>query len=275
MAAAGRAALSDSGVAPVVRGLYGYASVSEYVAPNELYAVHHALELPADVPVFPLDDPFTAFITSLSLARREAQVSAGSSLVICGARWSQNVDYEEGVGLSVGDGAGAAVIGSQPTGAQSLELLGHVVHTEGNYYGAMRLAPRLGSEPSRQTCREADGHPMFYMSDEMRQAFVQWGAKVPAQKALELLQQERVDPAEVSLICHQASRLLIDHWKQQIQPGDALDTLESFGNMTHATLPVTLSARLADLKTPYVLLLGLGLGFHCAACLLKLTNPNS
>jgi 3-oxoacyl-[acyl-carrier-protein] synthase-3 len=271
MADAARQALSHSAVDPRELGaLLGYASVSEYTAPNELYAVHKFLALPSGVPVIAVDDPFTAFINCLRLAELEAEVSGKSSLVACGARWSSSVDYRDGVSTSIGDGAGAAVVGLHPSERLGLEIVGHSIHTDSGLYGAMRLTSRAGDVPVCQISENADGRPMFHMSLEMRDVFLNWGVNVPAERALELLDVHRVPSSKVSLMGHQASRRLVEGWENKIRPAKTVDTLETFGNMTLASLPVSLSARYSEVETPYVLMVGLGLGFHTAACLLRL-----
>lgn len=276
MADAARQALSHSAVDPAELGaLLGYASVSEYTAPNELYAVHKFLTLPSRVPVIAVDDPFTAFINCLRLAELEAEVSGRNSLVACGARWSSSVDYRDGVSTSIGDGAGAAVVGLNPSEQLGLEIVGHSVHVDSELYGTMRLTSRAGDVPVRQISENADGRPMFHMSSEVRDVFLNWGVNVPAEQALKLLDVHRVPSSQVSLMGHQASRLLVEGWEQKIRPAKTVDTLETFGNMTLASLPVSLSARYAEVETPYVLMVGLGLGFHTAACLLRLRQAAS
>jgi 3-oxoacyl-[acyl-carrier-protein] synthase-3 len=270
MADAGRQALKGSAIDPGELGaLLGYASVSEYTAPNELYAVHKALELPSRVPVIAVDDPFTAFIVCLRLAELEAEVSGRASLIACGARWSSSVDHRDGVSTSIGDGAGAAVVGLHPSEQLGLEIVGHAIHTDSGLYGAMRLTSRAGDVPVPQISEDANGRPMFHMSSEMREVFLNWGVNVPAEQALRLLSVHQVPSSQVSLMGHQASRLLVEGWEKKIGPAKTVDTLETFGNMTLASLPVSLSARYGEVETPYVLMVGLGLGFHTAACLLR------
>ena len=276
MAEAARRALKQAEIELGELGaLLGYASVSEYTAPNELYAVHKFLSLPSDVPVIAVDDPFTAFINCLRLAELEAEGSGKSSLIACGARWSSSVDSRDGVSTSIGDGAGAAVVGLHPSAQLGLEIVGHAIHTDSRLYGAMRLTPRAGDVPVRQISEDADGRPMFHMSPEMREVFLSGGVDVPAERAQELLRVHRIPPSQVSLMGHQASRLLVEGWEKKIRPARTVDTLETFGNMTLASLPVSLSARCAEVETPYVLMVGLGLGFHSAACLLRLRREAS
>jgi 3-oxoacyl-[acyl-carrier-protein] synthase-3 len=270
MADAARQALRAAAIAPEgLSTLFGYASVSEFTAPNELYAVHKALKLPSSVPVVPVDDPFTAFINCIRLAELDTEASGQPSLIACGARWSSSVDPRDGISTSIGDGAGAAVIASQPSARLGLEIVGHSIHTDSHLYGAMRMTPRAGDLPATQISEGTNSRPMFYMSAEMRRVFLEWGVNVPAEHALRLLGVHDIPSNQISLMGHQASRLLVEGWEKLIRPAKTVDTLEIFGNMTLASLPVTLSARLPEVETPYILLVGMGLGFHTGACLLR------
>ncbi len=73
-----------------------------------------------------VDDPAPAFINCLRLAELEAEVSGRNKPGgACGARaGGSSVDCRDGVSTSIGDGAGAAVVGSQPSEQLGLEIVG-------------------------------------------------------------------------------------------------------------------------------------------------------
>ncbi len=85
-----------------------------------------------------------------------------------------------GTGLvpSIGDGAGAAVVGLNPSEKLGLEIVGHSIHIDSELYGTMRLTSRA-DVPARQISENADGRPMFHMSSEVRDVFLNWGVNRP------------------------------------------------------------------------------------------------
>jgi 3-oxoacyl-[acyl-carrier-protein] synthase III len=271
MSGACRQAIAGASVeAKSVDLLTGYASVSDYVAPNELYRVHQLLELPTTSETLPLADEFTTFISGVRVAAERIWTgSSRTALVACGCRWSSNVDYREPVSVSIGDGAGAAVVRLLGDDCPGFRLVGcHSVTAEG-MYGVMRLAPRKGDIPTSSRDGGATTPPLFNMLRESEGVFRDWGVGVPPRVARELLDAASVGFNEVTCIAHQASSYLLDAWRSALAPIQFEDTLQSLGNMTLASLPVTLCLKAPTIRTRFVLLLGLGLGIHTSACLLE------
>ncbi len=270
MAQACRQALSEAGVSPEdVSALFGNASVSEFTAPNELYAVHGLVGLSERAGCYPIADEFTSFLSGLRLS--SFAVARGVALVACGCRWTQNVSYTDPVALSIGDGAGAAVLAPRilPNARRRLRVVGHEVKVAPALYGTLRMTPHRGSRPATQQAPGELTAPAFHMSEESHRHFLSWGTREPGELGAELLRRHGVPSKQVTLMGHQASRLLLDAWADRIAPHAVSDTLEELGNMTLASLPVTLSVRLGEVQTPYLLLVGLGLGVHVQACLLE------
>lgn len=85
----------------------------------------------------------------------------------------------------------------------------------------------------------------------------------------QLLARNAVHSSQVSLITHQGSRRLLDHWANTIRPGAYLESLRDLGNMTLATYPVNLARHFTSITTPYVVLAAVGAGFHLTALLLE------
>ena len=73
----------------------------------------------------------------------------------------------------------------------------------------------------------------------------------------------------ITLITHQASRVLMDQWAEMIQPKLYLDTLAEFGNLTLASHPVTLAYHYTNINTEYLVLAAVGVGYHQTALLFK------
>ncbi|HEX2736352.1 MAG TPA: 3-oxoacyl-[acyl-carrier-protein] synthase III C-terminal domain-containing protein [Polyangiaceae bacterium] len=268
---AASAALARAKVAPQsVRLFAGYASASEYVAPNELYRVHELLGLADSAEVLPIADEFTPFLSGLRVSADRLLATPNEvALVATGCHWTKNVDYADPVSASIGDGAGAAVV--QRLDAEhhaALRIVAHACTVQPASYGSMRLGLRQEAWPSSLPIR-----PLFTMLPESAEVFRQWGVSAPPELVQRLLQATTVRPSEVTCIAHQASRYLLDAWQTALRPMRFLDSLSSLGNMTLASIPVTLSLFAHRIETPYVLLLGLGLGIHAKACLLSRWQP--
>ena len=112
MVDAARSALQRAGLAAAdVDLLIGYASVSTWEMPNDLTTVATKLELASTTPVIPINSEYSNFNHGLVVA--DALISTGRAtraLVVVGSNWTRYVDYHTPPAISVGDGAGAAVV---------------------------------------------------------------------------------------------------------------------------------------------------------------------
>lgn len=268
MVEAGRRALARAGVeAASVDRLYGYASVSEYIAPNGLFRVHAGLGLPRRTMVVPVNNEFSNFVTSCILAWEA--IAAGHceyALVACGSSWSRNMDYELPHATVVGDGAGAALLGP----SERMRLVGYAAETSSGDYDVMGMkvrAPERGG--GRRPLADAAGLPVptYEISDQGVRAFLGEGRSVPPRLVLELLSRHGVDPAQVALVTHQASRALLSHWADLVHPAQHIDTFEELGNMGLASIPVTLARRGHEVTAAYLAMVSLGPGTHVTALL--------
>ncbi|PTL80562.1 3-oxoacyl-[acyl-carrier-protein] synthase III C-terminal domain-containing protein [Vitiosangium sp. GDMCC 1.1324] len=258
-AKAGRAALEDAGVRPEwVDRLYGYVSVSEFITPNELYEVHRQAGLGPHVLVVPVQSDFANFLMGSVLAWEA--ILAGHSeraLVAVGAGWTRNVDYAQGHAFGIGDGAGAAVLGF----GERLVLVDYAAETFSDEYGAMTMRPRpevgidkpvYGLEPARGL-----------------HAFLNTGMDGPPRLVDRLLRKHGLTGDDITLVSHQATRKLLDHWNEKIRPREYLHTIEDCGNMALASIPVTLARHHRELRTKYLVLFGIGIGAHHMALLVR------
>jgi 3-oxoacyl-[acyl-carrier-protein] synthase-3 len=258
-AKAGRAALEDAGVRPEqVDRLYGYVSVSEFVSPNALYQVHREVGLGSHALVVPVQADFGNFIMGTVLAW-EAMLAGHSerALVAVGAGWTRNVDYAQGHAFGIGDGAGAAVLGV----GERLVLVDYAADTFSDEYGAMTMRPRP----------EAGFHTPVYGLEPSRgvQAFLNTGMEGPPRLVERLLRKHGLTGEDITLVSHQATRKLLDHWNEKIRPREYLHTLEDCGNMVIASIPVTLARYHRELRTKYLVLFGIGIGAHQVALLVR------
>ncbi|MFD1825680.1 MULTISPECIES: 3-oxoacyl-ACP synthase [Mumia] len=266
-------ALDEAGIdATDVDRIYGYASVPTYFTPNSLYEVHARLGMRQDSLVVPLNSDFSNFLLGL-VHGHEAIVAGGCAraLVVTGSNWTRHVDYRRGHAQAIGDGAGAAVLSA----GGSLRLVDHHTRTFGWAYTSMTMAvrPRHAVDwAGIPVGKDGNPAPTYLLESdagvEVYQTIMRDGLP---DLVGELLARHGLSGADVSLITHQGSRALLDHWAGRLRPAAYLETLETFGNLTHSTYPVNLALHAGQVETPYVVIAAVGTGFHVTALLLRVT----
>jgi 3-oxoacyl-[acyl-carrier-protein] synthase III len=213
MSSAASKALQAADIEPSrVKLLTGFASVSEFLAPNELYQLHRSLDLPESAEVLAIADEFTPFLSGIRISAERILVEGSTaSLVVCGCHWTANVDYRDPVSVSIGDAAGAAVVqrlDQQKRSNGAFRLLGWHSAVPREMYGVMRQTPRAGEALSTLREPASNSRPLFAMLPESARVFQQWGVTAPPKLARELIEAAGVPASEVTLIAHQASRYL-------------------------------------------------------------------
>jgi 3-oxoacyl-[acyl-carrier-protein] synthase-3 len=91
----------------------------------------------------------------------------------------------------------------------------------------------------------------------------------PIEAANELLQKNGVASTDVALISHQSSSVLVDKWQEGIKPGQYINTVAEYANMTLATMAVNFASKYDEISKDYVVLLGVGVDFQTVATLLR------
>ncbi|HEV7672122.1 MAG TPA: 3-oxoacyl-[acyl-carrier-protein] synthase III C-terminal domain-containing protein [Thermoanaerobaculia bacterium] len=269
MAEAAARALSMAGIAAdEVDLLLDYGSVGEYLEPNALAQVHRDLSLREDAWVLPVASGYTNFLDGLHLARALLESGrARHALVVCGCDWTRRVDYRRAESIGAADGAGAALL-SVTSAREPFAVLDTASHTSTEHYGVMSLECRRGHLAIPGTPRAAEAGPIFHLNQGAREAYQGWAMTTPGALCNALLQRQGISGADVTLIAHQSSRNLLDAWAEAIRPAQLLDTLARFGNLTLASIPVTLAACYREIQTRYVVLLGVGIQLQLRALLL-------
>lgn len=272
MAAAAEKAMIDAGVmSDDIDLLIGCASLSQYIVPSDLGALHARLGLPQHCMPLPLANDFSNFTQSLVIS--DALLKAGrmkTVLIAVGGDWTRAVDYVQGASISAGDGAGAAVLRGPSAGVR-WTILDQQALVRSDLYGAMFVSGKVIHAAGLPQNQEYSG-PYFHMTDAGAQDFKSFGGGTAPISAQTLLKRQRIHGGDVTLIGHQASSLLLGAWAKLLEPAAVLSTIENFGNMTVASIAVTLAACEAEIETPYVLLLALGLDMHAHAVLLRRTR---
>ena len=266
-------ALSDAGKLPGdVDMLFGSASVSQYNAPNDLAAVHAKLKLSNQCRVLTLNTEYTNFHDGMKLANDLVSVgTAKCALVVCGCNWTHHVDYQESVALAASDGAGAAVVG-WTIDASKFRLVDWDNETRTDLFGALRMAPRVASPatpavPSTQPA-EVFSPPLMKLDDQRGGSAVKgFGFPEAGVVVHRLLQRNNVLAQDVTLIAHQTSKPVCDRWANDIRPGQFIGSLEDFGDMVMASVPVFWGKFQADIQMDHLVLLGIGMEMRVTALL--------
>jgi 3-oxoacyl-[acyl-carrier-protein] synthase-3 len=270
MAEAARRALADAGLGPRdVDRLYGYAFVSEYLSPNGLYKVHHALGLDARAMVVPVNAEFSNFITSVVLAWEA--VAAGRArhvLVVCGTSMTRHMNYASGHALAIGDGAAAAVVGP----STRFRLVDHEVCTLSEVFDVMTMKPRVVERHGQRFVavgKDGVAAPIYEMNEAGLHTVMGHGVEVPPKMVRDLLARHGIASRDIAFIGHQPARSLMSHWQRAIEPGEYRDTYDALGNATLASVPITLAMHRNSIATRYIVLLSPGTGTHFAALLIE------
>jgi 3-oxoacyl-[acyl-carrier-protein] synthase-3 len=243
--------------------LLGSATVSEYYAPNELAAVHHKLGLSRQCRIFALNTDESNFIDGMRLAHD--LVTCGTArhvLVACGNNWTHHMDYHEPVSLAASDGAGAAVVGWTDD-ATRFRLVDWDNDTQTQYFSALRMAQR----------RSAHHHdlftkPLMKLDDKTGENAVKtFGFHAPGIIINRMLARNGLTGQDITLVAHQTSKAVFEAWNTAIQPGHYINTIEELGDMVASSVPVNFAKCYDEIKTKYVVMLGIGMEMHAVALL--------
>lgn len=266
MTAACHMALAQAGLRPdQIDGLYGYASISEYLVPNGLFRVHDELGLRGDIPVVPINAEFTTFITGIMLACDAiASGRCDHLLIACGSTWSRCADYTRGHALVAGDGAAAVVVGR----SDRFRVLDYATATLSDRYDVMNLkirspVPQEGVSPS------VVPPPTFQITDRGRETFLGPAHEIPPALMRELAGRNGVSAASLTMVTHESSNRLTDAWEERIAPGQYLRTFQQHGDIPLVSIMLTLSLHHTAITGTHLGLLSPGPGTHYSAMLLQ------
>lgn len=178
---------------------------------------------------------------------------------VVGSNWTRHVDYNGAASISAGDGAGALILSSSPKKAL-FEVKAFASTQNSSYYGAMYMGSDVHENPT------------FHLLEEGAKAFKDFGMNAPIQLTKNICQEMGISTKDVAVVMHQASSVLIDYWANAIQPGQIINSIAEYGNMTLATAAVNLAFYHQDINKRYVIVLGLGIEQQATALLLEKRN---
>jgi 3-oxoacyl-[acyl-carrier-protein] synthase-3 len=267
MVAAARAALVQGAIEPgEIDMLLGYGSVGEYITPNTLAQVHAELGLPGSTEVLPLANDFTNWGSAVVIA--DALIRVGRierALIVCGANWTQYVDYHTPQAVSAGDGAGATVVGPA-TGLSQWRLVDRQQLTASQDYGNMFVAP----DP---LAAGGFGPPYMHITADGLKDFVAFGEDAAPGAVQTLLSRNGLTAAQCTMLCHQTSLSIIEKWESVLGGITILHTLPLYGNLEIAAIPVNLDQLGAQIATDHLVTLGLGVQLQAGALLFTRVEP--
>jgi 3-oxoacyl-[acyl-carrier-protein] synthase-3 len=266
-------ALDDAGLTgAAIDALIGYGSVSQYLVPNALAQLHHELDLPCTTWVLPINNEYSNFSAGLLLAHALVRANqAANVLVVCGGNWTRYVDYHTPPSISAGDGAGAAVVG-RTADRSRFTLVDAEIETRSEYYGVMFMQPDMlpsVDPPGAGGVAPAYTQPLFHITPAGQEVFRTFGEQAPGELVNRLLARNGLSGSDITLISHQTSSVLNDAWAKAIEPAQYLASLDTFGNMTLAAVPVNLAFFYDQIERDHLVLLGMGADIHASALLLR------
>jgi 3-oxoacyl-[acyl-carrier-protein] synthase-3 len=189
---------------------------------------------------------FSQFPAAVMMA--DALIRAGRARTILlsfGDNWTRYVNYDTPQAVSASDGAAAAVMALSDD-PQAFRMVDQVCDVDTSYYGTMKMSGQEihGAEAPPGVSLEDDAaytHPFFQIDKAGQEGFREFGVQRAPEAVRRLLRIHHRDPAEVCLISHQASSVLMDHWRDVIRPGHYVNTLKTYANLVQTSVPFNLS----------------------------------
>lgn len=266
VAAAERAMKDADLVADEIDEIILATDTPEFMTPDSAALVQHQLGC-RNIPTYDLGGSGCAgFVQALDVARARIAVEPKNALVIGVELISRMISMEDrATAVLFGDGAGAVVMGPDPSRA---EVLGVVSGTDGGLAEILTLAAGGTRNPFNEKSLLSGDYNRLVMDG--RRVFVE-AVKRMSQAPLEVLQVVGRSVSEVALVIpHQANRRIIDAVQKRLGvPGDKMYVnIQRYGNIGSATVPFAMyeavsSGRIS--KGDLVLLTAFGAGLHWAA----------
>jgi 3-oxoacyl-[acyl-carrier-protein] synthase-3 len=252
--------------------LLGTASISQYINPNQLSELHKELGLPSNAWAVPIANDYSNFNSCLLIADGLLRAGHVKTVLICiGGNWTRNVHYHTPQAVSAGDGAGAAVM-TMSNDKSKWSVVDTCTISDTQYYGGMFTdGAELKFNPPYQGYAKLYSDHFFQINKKGKEGFIKFGVNAAANSVLQLLKSSKVKSADITLMPNQSSSTLIDPWLKVIKPGQNIDTITTFANMTVATHIVNLAYAEKNklIKKDNLILMALGPDMHANAILLK------
>lgn len=276
--AACRAALEDAGLDPADVDLLIMNTITpDHADPGCGFFLHGQLGM-ADTPVMDIKQQCAGLVYGIAVA--DGFIRGGgyrNVLVVCAEMLSRRIDCSNdgrNIGILLGDGAGAAVVGPADGGAAG--VLSAILHADGSHARALyTAAPGTGAGRTEYiTAADVDAGRVHFRMDG-RTVFEHGVARMSA-AIRESMDANGITYDDIDLLIpHQANlRMLEAIIEQSGAPEEKVFVnVERYGNMASACLPIALDqARREGRAEPgsLVLLVAFGSGFVWGSCLLRM-----
>jgi 3-oxoacyl-[acyl-carrier-protein] synthase III len=269
---AAKRALADAGVAAAEIDLLIVATVTpDLPMPATACLIQHKLGVPTTAACFDLNAACSGFVYALDTAC--AMLSSGryrKALVVGVEKLSAVVDWQDRTTCVLfGDGAGATVIGLDPTPGRG--LLGTRLGSLGENVDLLYI-PRNGTSPiNGMDAVASHGHCIKMKGKEVFKLAV----RVMDEAARDILEQHHLRADQISLVIpHQANLRIIEAISEYLElPMDRFFVnVDRYGNTSAASIPIALDeARRAGRVKPgdLMLLVAFGAGLTYGSALVR------
>lgn len=221
-------------------------NVPDQLQPGNACLIQHKLGA-ANAGAFNFDSACTSFINCLILANSMIMTGECETILIVSSTTGTRIaDYTEKKCMLIGDGAAAAIL--KPVKKEGRGYLGSYFISDGSFYHTMgRKVKKPEGWKRERTYYSGDPEKLYLFVDRTKEGLDKIKELGPVQtveitkKALNKcgLKVEDMD----FFICHQAARQLVDAWRKglNLKEGQYYDTLANYGNLSNASIPVTLN----------------------------------
>ncbi len=274
---AGKRAIKSAGINPEEIDLIIVSSlIPDEIQPQNAVLMQHKLGAKR-ASAINLDTACSSFINGLIVANSLiANCTCNTILVISAAITTRTLDYTDTTCTMFGDGAGAAVL--KPAGKEGNGLIVSDFFSDGSFYYTMgrKLKKARGYDGIKNYIEQLTEKVMFYVDKEKKYEELKDAAKnKPVENAKNALKKAGLTSADIDhLFLHQPHRMLIDYWRDGIGVSreKTHDTLKKYGNISNASIPVTLDEVVKSdkiKKDEIVVLCSQGLGFNFATVIFR------
>lgn len=233
--------------------------------PTTACLLHETLGLPKHCLAFDINQGCSGFVYGLSLATsllRARQINR--CLIVCAEAYSKYISIHDRTSRPIfGDGASAVVVDMEGSG----DIGPFVFATDGSGAPNLTLTPGDDEASSNDDTLYMNGPKVLeFTMDEVPKSV----ARLLLSAGLQL---EDID----MFLFHQASKVVLDRIQRKLDIKDAkfFRNYQNIGNTVSATIPIAMkqarqSGRLT--KNMKVLVMGFGVGYSLAGCILQTGN---
>lgn len=234
------------------------ALIGDFISPSPAAGIQHAIGA-NNARVINLDTGCASFVSGVNYGALLMKSGAFKNVLVISianfAGRAQN-KVKNSSAFIPGDGAGSVLLEASP---DSCALLGHYERSYGQHHGmfAIHALDRNNQPVSPWTPHE---QLAFYFDQHLVENLKENAREVVPDVMRGCLKEAKITAEEIDqLYTHQPNTFLLDYWRKAINvpPEKHHDTLEKYGNMFQACIPITIndSLKLNKLKPGQVVLM--------------------